>query len=164
MSETHWKKNFDYKYTGAYEMLPGETKTIKLTRLCKEEVMSSNGKKQLCLVGYFEGQKKPMVINKTNCKIISKMYGPFIENWIGKSIIIYTEEGQAFGEITALLKVKHSIPKNNTQSFDKYFDQIAKCTTLDQLKNIYLSFSPEIKAVTLAEKDKKKLKLSGDQK
>ena len=161
MAETHWKQNFNYKYTGAYELKQGEERTVTINRTCNEEVMNTNGKKELCFVAYFKDHPKPMVMNKTNCKTIEKMYGPIIEQWPGKRITIVSKKVKAFGEMVDALRVKHQIPKNETANFDKYFDQISSCKTLEQLKTVYMAFPSEIKAITLAEKDKKKLELSG---
>ena len=47
---THWKQNFNYKYTGAYEIAPGEEKRLVIDRLTREEVASVQGKKEMCFV------------------------------------------------------------------------------------------------------------------
>ena len=53
-----------------------------------------------------------MIMNKTNCKIIEKIYGtPYIEDWIGKKIQIYVQKGvKAFGEIVDALRIREQIP------------------------------------------------------
>jgi hypothetical protein len=49
-----------------------------------------------------------MIINKTNAKIITKILDtPFIEHWVGKSIIIYAAKVRAFGEMVEALRVKN---------------------------------------------------------
>ena len=44
----HWKKHFNYKYTGAYEMLPGEEKTLTFLRTADELVKNEKGEEGLC--------------------------------------------------------------------------------------------------------------------
>src|SRR4030042_5116060 len=116
MSETHWKQNFNYKYTGAYELAQGETRTVTIKKTCTEEVASTNGDKQMCFVAYFEENNKPMVLNKTNCKTIEKLYGPIIEKWIGKKVIIEAKKVKAFGDMVDALRIKHSLPKAEAPS------------------------------------------------
>lgn len=164
MTETHWKQNFDYKYTGAYELKQGETKVLVIQRTCQEEVTSTTGQKQVCFVAYFNGQSKPMVLNKTNCKTITKLYGPFIEQWIGKAIEIESKKVSAFGDEVEALRVKKCFPK--VSELDSIKIQILKdglkeCKTLDELKNRFLSFTKEEQAVTTATKDEIKAKLQG---
>lgn len=161
-TETHWKQNFDYKYTGAYELKPGETKTLTIKRLCNEEVMSTSGQKQLCFVAYFDAQEKPMVLNKTNCKTITKLYGPYIEVWIGKQIIIESKKVKAFGEEVDALRVKNSFPKTLTASeIETAKEKLSECKTLEQLKTVFLSLSKELQAATNQTKDTIKTTLSG---
>lgn len=160
MSETHWKQNFDYKYTGAYELKTGETKILTIQRTCQEEVTSTTGQKQLCFVAYFHGQSKPMVLNKTNCKTITKLYGPFIEQWVGKAIEIEAKKVSAFGDEVEALRVKKSFPKVpiDIESAKK---KLLQCTTVDQLKTAYLLLSSAEQAATTAVKDEIKAKLTG---
>jgi hypothetical protein len=162
MSETHWKQNFNYKYAGAYELKSGETRTVTIKRFGNEEVVSTKGDKQMCFVVYFEDDKKPMVLNKTNCKTIEKLYGPVIENWIGKSIIIEAQRVKAFGDIVDALRVKHIHPKINTLvDIASGKAKIEACTNLDELKQVYMALSQSEKTALLALKDEKKMILEG---
>jgi hypothetical protein len=161
VSETHWKQNFDYKYTGTYELKQGETKTLVISRTATEEVMSTTGQKQLCFVAYFSRQEKPMILNKTNCKTITKMYGAYVENWIGKAIIIESKLVKSFGEMVDALRVKNSIPVTSKPAdFEPAKKKLLACIGLDQLKAVYLSLSKEEQAATVTTKEEMKEKLS----
>ena len=129
--ETHWKNNFDYKFTGAYELAPGEEKTVTILKTCKEEVNSTDGTKKLCLVIYFKDAPKPMVLNKTNCKTIEKMYTPFVENWPGKRITVFAAKVKAFGEVVEALRIRPTVPKE-VASID-WSKKINDCKTLEEL-------------------------------
>jgi hypothetical protein len=49
-----------------------------------------------------------MILNKTNCKIITKVLDtPYIDNWVGKSIVIYAAKVKAFGDMVEALRVKN---------------------------------------------------------
>jgi hypothetical protein len=103
---THWKKLTDPNYIGAEILQPGQELTLVIEKVIKEQVKSADGTNE-CIVAYFKGGKKGMILNKTNCKIISKKFDtPFIEQWIGKSITIYAAKVRAFGEMVEALRVK----------------------------------------------------------
>lgn len=151
---THWKQNFNYKYAGAYELAPGETKTLTIKHCGKEDVMSINGDKQNCLVVYFSESSKPMVLNKTNCKTIEKLYGPFVETWVGKRIIIESKKVKAFGEEVDALRVKKVAPAPLVQvDYSGCINKLKACKSLEELKTVYTSFSPEEQAATATTKD-----------
>jgi hypothetical protein len=126
---THWKQNFDYRFTGAYELQPNEEKTVTIAKTNKEEVASTTGEKQMCFVAYFHENSKPMVLNKTNCKTIEKLYGADIEKWIGKKITVFAALVKAFGEMVDALRIRPTIPVTVD-----YAAQLRACKTLDELK------------------------------
>ena len=49
-------------------------------------------------VVYFVGKEKGLVLNKTNTKTISNLYGGESDDWAGKSITIYPTETDFQGE------------------------------------------------------------------
>jgi hypothetical protein len=131
---THWKENFDYKYTGAYELQPGEEKTVTIQRLTNEDVMSTDGKKQKCFVAYFVESSKPMVLNKTNCKTIEKLYSPDTTQWPNKKITIFAARVKAFGEMVDVLRIRPTIPITRN-----YEAELRSAKTLDELKAVFTS-------------------------
>lgn len=157
----HWKNAFNYKYTGAYEMQPGETKTVTIKSTAKEAVKNTDGREDVCFVAYFTDAPKPMVLNKTNCKTISKLYGPFVENWIGKRITIKSENVKAFGEMVDALRVVSVKPPDATpKDYSLQIRMLKECTTLDDLAKIYKSLTREEQLATVKTKDELKTKLS----
>jgi len=128
---THWKKQFNYDYLGSYS-LPDEkqvTLTIKETK--KEMVMGSGGKKEECFVCYFVEKYdwvKPMILNRTNCKIIEKVHNtPFIEEWSGKKICIGIDKNiKAFGDVVDALRVRLVVPKESGKKKVTDFDGVVK--------------------------------------
>jgi hypothetical protein len=133
----HWKQHFNYQYTGAYELNPGEEKTVKIKTVKKESVTGADGKLTQCLVAYFHGEIKPMILNKTNCKSIEKLYSPFVENWKDKEITIYASKVKAFGDVVDALRIRPTVPKKTDISlFEK---QLRDCKTLDELKTVFSS-------------------------
>lgn len=109
---THWKNQFNYDYLGAYSLPDGKDITLTIKETKKEMVTGANGQKSECFVAYFHENVKPMILNKTNCKTIEKLYKtPNIEEWINKRIQIGSVRINAFGEITDCLRVRAFIPK-----------------------------------------------------
>jgi hypothetical protein len=104
---THWKKLTNPNYIGAEILQPGQELKLTIEKVQKEQVKTAEGTQE-CIVAYFKGGQKGMIINKTNAKIITKVVDtPFIEQWVGKSIIIYAAKVRAFGEMVEALRVKN---------------------------------------------------------
>jgi hypothetical protein len=103
---THWKKLTNPHYVGSHDLQPNQEIKVTFEKVVKEQVKTAEGTQE-CVVGYFVGGSKPMILNKTNMKIITKILEtPYIEQWIGKSIILYTAKIRAFGEMVDALRVK----------------------------------------------------------
>lgn len=109
---THFKKLMNPDYIGAYAFEPGEEKTVTIDYVRAESVIGADGKKEECIVAHFkEPNVKPMILNSTNCKMISKLYKtPYIEEWAGKQIILRVQQVKAFGDVVDALRVKPEIP------------------------------------------------------
>ena len=109
--KTHWKKTFNPDYIGAYALEPGEERKVKIKNVVREDVVGQNGKKEECTVAYLDNEK-PLILNRTNCKIISKLYGtPYIEDWSGKEVILYATKVDAFGEEVEALRIRQRLPQ-----------------------------------------------------
>lgn len=127
--KTHWKENFNYDYLGAYS-ITGNSIVGTIKNVQKELVEGKKGKKQECTVCYFTDLPKPMILNKTNCKIIHKLYNtPFIEEWTGLKIELIKQVVDAFGEQTEALRIKPKVPtdkkpKINKERLDKAIESI----------------------------------------
>ena len=135
-TKTHWKKNFNYNYIGAYSLPVGSDMILTIKEMQQEEVAQLNGKKDMCFTAHFsEANVKPMILNKTNCKIIEKMYGSFTEDWVGKKIQIYSAKVSAFGTETDALRIRNQIPggKSEVQLLaDLYLTKKEKMKISDQ--------------------------------
>lgn len=106
----HWKQLANPNYIGAYSLQPGEERVVEIIKVVQEIVSGPDGKKDDCIVAYLKNEK-PMILNATNCKTLSKLYNsPFIENWIGKQMIIYAKKIRAFGEEVEALRIKDTVP------------------------------------------------------
>lgn len=112
--QTHWKKLTNPNYLGAYSIENGQDLILTIKNVREEKVVGADGKKDDCVVCYFYENVKPMILNSTNMKTISKLYKtPYIEEWVGKRIQIGVEQVKAFGDIVDALRVRKIIPQEN---------------------------------------------------
>ncbi|MEG0646929.1 MAG: hypothetical protein RR471_07140 [Bacteroides sp.] len=109
---THWKTQFNYKWLGAYCLPDGNDIILTIKEMKREEVVGTSGKKELLLVAYFHEAVKPMVVNKTNCKALEKLFKtPIIEDWSGKQMQVGASRVDAFGDKVDALRVRPFLPK-----------------------------------------------------
>jgi hypothetical protein len=105
---THWRKLTNPNYIGAYDLQPNQELKITIESVTQEMVKNQDGKDESCVIAKIKGTKKPMILNKTNMKIITKVLEtPYVDDWAGKSIIIYSAKIRAFGESMEALRVKN---------------------------------------------------------
>ena len=109
---THWKKLMNPEYLGSYALKPGQDLIATINTVGNEEVTGTDGKKEICSVIHFvESDIKPMVLNATNNKTISKLFKtPYIEQWRGRKIQIYVEKVKAFGDVWDALRIRPYLP------------------------------------------------------
>lgn len=112
MTQTHWKQLVNLDYIGAYS-LTGKDMILTIKNVTKELVTGNNGKKEECIICYFkEPNVKPMILNRTNCKIITKLHNtPIIEEWHNKQIQIYATTTKVGGETVECLRIRDYISK-----------------------------------------------------
>ena len=112
---THWKQLANPDYIGAYAFQPGEEKIVTIRTVKNEVVTGADGKKETCTVMHFSEDVKPLVLNATNSKTISKLLKtPYIEEWVGRKIQLYVQKGiKAFGDIVDAVRVRDFLPVEN---------------------------------------------------
>jgi len=142
LTKTHWKKEYNYDYIGAYS-LPTDGSdlilTIKDTKT--EKVIGGDGKKQDCFVVYFaEKDSKPMILNRTNAKTIQKVYGtPYIEDWVGKKIQLYATSVNAFGTVTDALRIRDFKPVVKEIDISQAVAKLSAAANLEEVEAAFKS-------------------------
>jgi len=160
--KTHWKKEFNYDYMGSYSLPDGKDVILTIKETRKEKVTGPAGKKEDCFVCYFVESDKPMILNRTNCKTIEKIYkSPFIEDWPGLRIQLGVDTVSAFGESVEALRIRATKPAPAVKvDYTEQHLLLKSCTTLVQLQQVYTAFTPDQKSATLNTKDEMKGLLS----
>jgi len=110
--KTHWKKRFNYEHLGAHDLPGGKDIVLTIQRIDSKEVANRNGEKGICTVCYLNEVSKPMILNRTNCKTLTKLSGsPHLEDWPGLRIQVGAARIKAFGEVTDSLCIRPFAPK-----------------------------------------------------
>lgn len=168
---THWKKLTNPLYLGAYSIEDGQDLVLTIKTVTQEVVMGADGKKEDCTVCYFSDAEKPMILNSTNCKVISKLANtPYIEKWTGLRIQIGVEKVKAFGDVVEALRVRKFAPKVTTTPCEVCGKDIIAASGLsaDQLaaythKKYGLSLCAECAMVKASGTEKKEETSAADQ-
>lgn len=100
---------FPSQYIGAAD-LQGRDITITIAKVGTDQLQMQGGGKQKKVIVELGGAQKKWVLNKTNAKRIAKLYGPVVKDWVGKSIILYEEQVEAFGEMVPAVRVRPTMP------------------------------------------------------
>lgn len=108
---THFKRLMNPDYLGSYAFEKGQEMTLTISKVQAELVTGADGKKEDCIVAHFRENVKPMILNATNCKAIAKLYRtPYIEEWVGKQVVVRVQQVKAFGDVVDALRIKPEIP------------------------------------------------------
>jgi len=145
---THWKKTVNPDYIGSYALEPGSDMILTIKSAGTETITGSNGKKEEKLVVHFkEKDAKPMICNRTNAKVITKIHKtPYIEQWSGKQIQLYASRIVAFGEEVDALRIRDFVPQTKQVDPTEAILKLEGCTTAEELKTTYLSLSKELQS------------------
>lgn len=108
MAKTHFKKLQNPNYLGSWAIDEGKTLTATVKSVGKEKVIGENGQSEDCPVMHFNEESiKPLILNATNAKKMQKLTkSPYIEDWVGKKIVIGVEKVKAFGDIVDAIRIK----------------------------------------------------------
>lgn len=152
--KTHWKKLNNPDYIGAYELMNGDEATelvVQIESVSKELIKGP--KTEEGIIAKLKGQK-PLILNATNAKMITKLTdSPYIEDWSGISIILYVAKVRAFGETVDALRIKDELPSKKalTPKHPKWSSAKesikAGQTTVEAIRQVY----------TLSDANEKKL-------
>lgn len=105
----HYKTLMDNKYLGAWDV-PRDL-VVTIDHVEGGELISTNGKTQRKPFLFFRGQQKPLVLNATNAKTITKLIGtPNCSEWIGKQITIYADKTKMGPDVVDCIRVRPVLP------------------------------------------------------
>lgn len=118
--KTHWKKLGDPNFLGGFDFSDGEQKTLTIKSVENREAFNpGDKKKETVRACIFVENVKPMILNSTNAKMLSKLYkSDFVEDWKGRKFTVHFDKsvkvaGVAVGglRILPILPQTQGVPK-----------------------------------------------------
>lgn len=111
MAKTNWKKLANKDYLGSWDVEDTDL-VLTIKNVSQRSVKTPQGKDEECIVCEWVENYKPMILNATNCKTISKVYNSeYIEDWAGKKVALFKTMVSAFGDTTEALRVRPYPPR-----------------------------------------------------
>lgn len=86
------------------DMLDGKTVMMTIRAVELEKVTGPQGENEKPMV-YFQGSKKPLILNKTNAVKLYKALGRETTAWHGAKVELYPEEVKAFGKVSNAVRI-----------------------------------------------------------
>ncbi len=107
----HYKRMFDDKeFLYAFD-LDGREVTVTIEKCTAGKITGEKGRESKKPLLHFVGKQKKLAINKTNGKTIASLYGNDVENWAGKSIVLYPTTTTFGSETVECIRVKPIVPQ-----------------------------------------------------
>lgn len=85
---TDYRGLYDRDYIGHWD-LEGRDVTVTISKVTPGELVAQGNRKSKKPIVHFVGKDKGFVVNKTNGRTIASLYGPKIEDWVGKKITLF---------------------------------------------------------------------------
>jgi hypothetical protein len=106
----HWRKMFDSKYLGEWNLYDDVKKKHIIVELTIEsvaiqEVIGEGGKKTMCPILRFVGKRTPMILSVPNGRILRAQIGDDPHSWKGKKFKLGTEQKKVKGIMCHVLRV-----------------------------------------------------------
>lgn len=141
--------------------------TVVTIKDFQQETLGIGAQAQEKWVLYFRENKKGLALNKTNGKILVKMLGEEMEDWIGHKISLYVKDDVEYqGDIVSAIRIRLTKPqaKPTTNPAVQALDleeQIQQAQTVRQCVDVLRSIAL---AEGLSEEDREALTVSANQK
>jgi hypothetical protein len=86
--------NFDDIYGSKYLSVPdlgGSTLRVKIGKVEVADLREKDGTTRKKYVLFFNGEIKPMVVNKTNASVLAAAFGKNKDDWVNQRLELYSE-------------------------------------------------------------------------
>ena len=99
------------RFLGSWDVMDGEI-TLTISDFKEEVIEGDKGRKEKkCILYFAEKDRKPMVLNLTNRKMLAKLYHTVnSEKLKGKHVTIGTDKVKAFGGVHDALRIRPVVP------------------------------------------------------
>lgn len=120
---THYKAQIERDNLGQSDLSDGyggfreATVEIETVPVIYRARRPKKGEKNNRYLIRFVGKRKGWLSGPETQQTIAKMYGPYLENWVGKRITLYVDPDVMFGrDKTGGIRVRPTIPRGETTS------------------------------------------------
>ena len=102
----HYKSMVDTNFLGQWDLPPGREVTVLIAKVerynpvRKRKDNAGNEEPSKRLAIHFQGKKKPWLAGPVSLQAIAGLYGPIVQNWIGKAITLYVDPSVKMGKTT----------------------------------------------------------------
>ena len=120
----HYKLMFPSRYLDA-ATLQGRDVVVEIESVSMQTLEGEKGERDKRPCVRLAGKTKIWVLNKTNARVIAKLYGPDVDDWRGQCVTVYPTKCEAFGETVECVRVRPSKPQRpaNGNGHDAVPDQ-----------------------------------------
>jgi hypothetical protein len=112
-----YRAMFDRDYIGAWD-LPGDV-VVTISAVEAGTIKGDKGRTSRKPIIRFKGKEKALLGNKTNCKIIARLYGTDTDKWIGKDITLFPTTTEMGGETVDCIRVRPQAPARRAKGNGK---------------------------------------------
>lgn len=158
----HWKTLKPQKnlLLGSHHLNEGEVLEVTIKQAYMGAYKDRQGNDCEDLMISFEELSQPMIVNMGNGETVEMLYGGDIDEWSGKRIQIYAQDGihkpgGKKGETTTALRIKNFKPSSEDEA-KKHIAAINKCKSMSELKRVFLSVPKHLQKQCEPAKDKMK--------
>lgn len=110
-AEGHWRLLFPTDYVAAPE-LKGKDANVTIKSVSVEELpLAGRSDTERRPVIRFAETPKKLVLNKTNAKVLAKLLGPELREWVGKRITLYPTTTKFGPETVDCIRVRPKLPE-----------------------------------------------------
>ena len=83
-----------------------QPRDLKIVAAKVETPKLPHGESEEKLTLTFEGEKKKLVINRTNFDVIAEAFGDDTDNWLGETIQLYADKTRFGGKVVPCVRVR----------------------------------------------------------
>lgn len=110
-NHVHWKKTTNPSYIGSWDLPEGKDMVVTIEDVVLETITNAQGSEEKAVMR-FKGGVKPLILNKTNMASIAKaLKTPYLDEWVGRNIQLYSDIVAAFGTTTEAIRVREFEPE-----------------------------------------------------
>lgn len=162
----HFKELLDPNFLANIDFINDKAqydrKTVTITEVKREKTHNGKGGTEDVTTLHFK-ECKPLILSNRNFKTILQMTKKVnTDDWKGVRIELYILENQkAFGQMWDVVRVATTkLAPEVAVDYTPYHNKLKACTTLEQLQQVYLSFTGDQKNATEQTKNEMKGKLA----